>query len=223
MIKVLGNDTERVKLTDLNDVVYYKQEKIYSDDDYNRSRDLKRNIENGRLTKLSDIKKENTSSDMPISVDPAPIENSSKIDNLLEYVKRLENKLNNISTPPVDNENLNVLIDRIKQLEEKIESSKGLSSIDPETLSIIKGLGEKIGSNSQLSTITSKIEELLSRAPGTIKEEDYTPTRPEDIYVPNITVEDTNAHINLKVRTIEKSDSVNDAAQALKNMKDKSK
>lgn len=49
MVRVMGNSPERVELHDLNDVIYYKQLKEFSDQSYENSRDLKKEIEKGRL------------------------------------------------------------------------------------------------------------------------------------------------------------------------------
>ena len=52
MVRILGHSVERVPLRDLNDVIYYKQIKEYSDHEYEISKDLKREITKGRLVKL---------------------------------------------------------------------------------------------------------------------------------------------------------------------------
>jgi hypothetical protein len=52
MVRILGNSSERVKVLDLNDVIYYRQQKEYTDQEYENSRDLKKEIAKGRLTLL---------------------------------------------------------------------------------------------------------------------------------------------------------------------------
>lgn len=52
MVRILGNSPERVKILDLNDVIYYRQQKEYTDQEYESSRDLKKEIEKGRLSLL---------------------------------------------------------------------------------------------------------------------------------------------------------------------------
>ncbi len=52
MVRVLGNSAERVKIPDLNDVIYYRQQKEYTDQEYEDSRDLKKEIGKGRITLL---------------------------------------------------------------------------------------------------------------------------------------------------------------------------
>lgn len=56
MIKILGNSTERVKIEDLNDIIYYRQVKEYSDQEYEKSKDLKREIKSGHLVKIGALK-----------------------------------------------------------------------------------------------------------------------------------------------------------------------
>lgn len=48
----MGNSTERIQLKDLNDVVYYKQIKEYTDAEFETSKDLKREINAGRIVQL---------------------------------------------------------------------------------------------------------------------------------------------------------------------------
>ena len=47
---------ERVPIRDLGDVIYYKQSKDYTDEEYESSKDLKREISRGNLIKLSHYK-----------------------------------------------------------------------------------------------------------------------------------------------------------------------
>ncbi len=56
MIRILGNSTERVEIIDLDDVVWYRQLKDYTDQEYEGSKDLKREIDKGRLVKIEVIK-----------------------------------------------------------------------------------------------------------------------------------------------------------------------
>lgn len=55
MVRVLGNSPERVEIKDLSDVIYYKQLKEYTDQEYEKSKDLKREINKGRLAKIEDV------------------------------------------------------------------------------------------------------------------------------------------------------------------------
>jgi len=55
MVRILGNSVERVPIQDLHDVIYYKQVKEYTDQEYEASRDLKRAISLGRLAKIEQI------------------------------------------------------------------------------------------------------------------------------------------------------------------------
>lgn len=55
MVRILGNSSERVEVKDLNDIIYYRQLKEYTDQEYERSKDLKREIQNGRLAKIEEL------------------------------------------------------------------------------------------------------------------------------------------------------------------------
>jgi hypothetical protein len=52
MVRVLGNSSERVVIKDLNDVIYYRQKKDYTDQEYSNSKDLQREMGSGRVLKL---------------------------------------------------------------------------------------------------------------------------------------------------------------------------
>jgi len=52
MVRILGNSPERVELKDLNDIVYYRQLKEYTDQQYESSKDLKREIQKGSVIKI---------------------------------------------------------------------------------------------------------------------------------------------------------------------------
>lgn len=66
MIRIMGNSTERVTLKDLNDVIYYKQVKEFTDAEYGSSRDLKREIQAGRIIQLEKTEAPRGSSETPV-------------------------------------------------------------------------------------------------------------------------------------------------------------
>jgi hypothetical protein len=56
MVRILGNSTERVPIHDLGDAIYYKQTKAYTDQDFENSKDIKREITKCRLIILDKFK-----------------------------------------------------------------------------------------------------------------------------------------------------------------------
>lgn len=52
MVRVMGNSPERVEVLDLHDVIYYKQLKEFTDQEFENSKDLKKEIGKGRVIKL---------------------------------------------------------------------------------------------------------------------------------------------------------------------------
>lgn len=52
MIYIFGNSHERVPIKDLGDVIYYRQKKQYTEQEFQKSRDLQREIQLGRIIKL---------------------------------------------------------------------------------------------------------------------------------------------------------------------------
>ncbi|MBW2006364.1 MAG: hypothetical protein JRI72_17555 [Deltaproteobacteria bacterium] len=55
MVRIIGNSPERVKITDLGDVIYYRQEKDYTDQEYEQSKDLQKELKKGNVVKLEEF------------------------------------------------------------------------------------------------------------------------------------------------------------------------
>ena len=226
MYHVIGNSPKKVELKDLNDCVYYKQQKIFSDSQYHSSVDLKRAIERKTLIVLKKSEDSTGSFDVNTAIissdiktpEPAP---NLKIDLLLEKINDLENKIKNQPSPTSSNQNqdaLSAILERLERLE-KNPSSVDLSSIQ-EALKNIETRMQDNKSDGLLEKLESIINRSGSGAAPVQEEEDR---RVEDIYVPNIQVEDAKSHINLEVRTISGGDSVSDSLKKLKELKSKSK
>jgi vacuolar-type H+-ATPase subunit I/STV1 len=157
---------------------------------------------------------------------------SSNVSLLLLHIKNLEDKLEEIKSKEplaldskVDSSKIEELNAKIKDLEEKIQNKEKTPNEDI-LIKAIQSLEQKINTNNQASELINKLEGLIGKASlGIVSQEvkEENVFRPEEIYVPNIQVEDGNSHIKLKVRTIEQSSDINDAAAALKNIKSKSK
>jgi hypothetical protein len=233
MVLVIGNTPKRVELTDLNDCVYYKQQKVFTEAQYEKSLDLRRAIEKGSLSVLKRIEEKTGSFDgssiaiSPVTVSQQPVADTSKIDALLERINSLEKVLAAAKTPTEKQDNqstLNVLLERIDRLERET-SGTGNEQVLTSLFNAVRSLEERIGQNNSNDAILSKLEEIISRAPKAALEpvERAPDLRPEEVYVPNITVEDANTHIKLNVRTIESGDSVSDSLKKLKELKSKSK
>jgi len=233
MIKVIGNNHERVRLIDLGDVVYYKQVKVYTDEDYSRSKDLQRKIKEGELTIIEQSDRQNISYTPHVEIPTKQTSNETpNVSLLLSHIKNLEDKLEElkakepvVSVNSVDSSKIDELNAKIKDLEDKIQFKEKASNEDV-LIKAIQALEQKINTNSQANELISRLEGLIGKASvgGVFQEvKESTIFRPEEIYVPNIQVEDGNSHIKLKVRTIEQSSDINDAAAALRNLKSKSK
>jgi hypothetical protein len=67
MIWVFGNSHERVPIKDLNDFIYFRQKKQYTDQEFEKSRDLQREIQQGRIVKLE--QKPEIRSSLPDSIE----------------------------------------------------------------------------------------------------------------------------------------------------------
>lgn len=226
MYHVIGNSPKKVELKDLKDCVYYKQQKVFSDSQYHSSVDLKRAIERKTLIVLKKSEDNTGSFDVNTAIissdikTPEPASNP-KIDLLLEKINDLENKIKSQPSPvspDKDQDALSAILERLERLE-KNPSSVDLSYIQE----ALKNIETRMQDNKS-DGLLEKLETIINRSGSSaapVQEEEAI--RVEDIYVPNIRVEDANSHINLEVRTINGGDSVSDSLRKLKELKSKSK
>lgn len=238
MYHIIGNSPKKVELKDLNDCVYYKQQKIYSDSQFRASVDLQRAIERKSLIVLRKSEDstgtfDDTTAIIPTSVVPTvitapvtePSESSSKIDLLLEKISILESKIREAQSPSSNlNESaLAVILDRLEKLERN-PSAVDLFSIQEALKSI-----EMRMQDNKSDGILEKLENIINKAgtaaaPGR-ETKDVSSSRIEEVYIPNIKVEDASSHINLEVRKLDDGDrdSVADSLKKLKELRSKSK
>ena len=216
MILVIGNDPNKVEVTDLGDVIYYKQQKIYSESQYARSADLKRAEKAGRLTILQ--KYGDVDADLVIPSTPrAKPQDTSKIDLMLEKMASLEASVKG-GAGPTDQGVVDVLLERIGRLEEKLSAVSG-DSQNEEIVEAVRQLAEKVESTTKDTSILERLESILDRTAEPKVSGRTEPIRPEEVYVPDISVEDGNTHIKLDVRKIEGASDIDDSLKALKDMK----
>jgi len=228
MYYVIGNSPKKVELKDLNDCIYYKQQKVYTDSQFERSVDLKRAIDRKILVVLKksedklgsfDAHAAIVSSDIKIP-EPIPLpKEDSKIEVLLNKVQELEKSLKDKPSSQ-DNTLLLAILDRLERLE------KNPTAVDISTIQeALKGLEAKIQNNkdNKSDDILNKLEGIITRSGMSISSIPEDNRRVEDIYVPNITVEDAKSHIKLEVRKIDTGDSVSESLRKLKELKSKSK
>ena len=232
MYLVIGNTPRRVELKDLGDTVYYKQQKIFTDAEYDRSSDLQREIQKGSLTILRQTKDKNSSFEVPVVAfadADSKVEtgtDSSKLNALLERINALEDSIKERNSAPQDmrSDLLSVIVEKIERLEKGVQ---GVSNEESLTVlyNAIKKLEQRLDGGANNDALLSKVEDLLSRAPaarGSVHDETIA-TRPEDVYVPTVTVEDANTHIKLNVRSVESGNDVVDSLKKLKELRSKSK
>lgn len=229
MIRVIGAVSEIVPLRDLNDQIFYKQEKTYSEAEYERSNDLKREIKRGRLRVVSRTNEKFSDYETPEPTVKANIQNKSesslRVQELIEHVGKLETKVNGQDpkiSSSAENALLVKLMEKIESLEDRL--AQATQADNTELLEAVKRLEDRVN-KSENAGILEKLEEILSRAPqSTIVKPEQKKTEKqieEEIYVPKIRVEDGSSHLNLKTRAVEKSGGVNAAAEALKKLRGK--
>jgi hypothetical protein len=224
MYIIIGNSPRKVELKDLGDCVYYKQQKIYTDAQYQSSEDLKKAIERKDLLILKKVEETkdlylNKDKDLNISFNSS--ENSSKdvsnkIDLLLEKIYNLEKNIEQKSSP--SNELLLDILDRIEKLE------KNLTNIDFNTF---KESIKKENNNIDIEKVT---KEIINNLKVVLNQKDYKDEKEiedfnyekEEVYVPNIVVEDATSNIKLEVRTVENNNNISESLKKLKELKFKS-
>jgi hypothetical protein len=203
MIKVRCEDPETISLPELNDFIYYKQVKTFSEQDYNKCLSLQAAVSKGRVIVLERREEKNSNHGIPIPSNVAPADTSV----LFDYLKSLESKIDQLKT----SDGSTALIDQLNQKIDALE--KKLQGPVPQGDSGIKETAKK------LEEILGKFSNIAGKSD--VEKKELVSEIPEEIYVPNVKVEDGNSHISLKMRTIEKSDSINEASEALRKLKDK--
>jgi hypothetical protein len=101
MVRVFGNSPERVKIPDLNDVIYYHQQKEYTDQEYENSRDLKKEINKGRITLLEQFKNVKMESVVVKQVMPQAISQDDIKKAVSEVLSNFKSGQNRIDTQDV--------------------------------------------------------------------------------------------------------------------------
>lgn len=233
MIKVVGAVADIVTLPDLNDRVFYRQEKTYSEAQYHKSFDLQREIQRGRLRVISRTSEKFSEFKIPDPVDspenqavtgsPASVD----VQALISHIQVLEDKISQqqaqaapSSPEGVENPLILKLLEKIESLEGRL--SQATQADNSELLEAVKRLESRVTSN-ESTDIMKKLEDIVTRAPntsGTLKDTRTAKEIEEDIYVPSIKIEDGSSHIKLKTRTVEKSSNVNAAADALRKLRE---
>lgn len=236
MYLVIGNCPRKIELKDLNDSIYYKQQKIYSDVQYSASNDLKDAERKGLITVLQRTPEKGGSAELsfaaPVVVNPPnpnPSLSDKQVEDLSDRIRALEGSVH--SLPPqqkdISSGLLEQLADKITKMEQSLQGGGNNAPTMATFIEAIKNLEDRIVNTQQSDDILRKLTSLINRssvAPAAATAKDKEEVRPEEIYVPNVVVEDANTHVKLQVRTLEsKSDDVGDALKALKNLKSKSK
>lgn len=229
MIRVVGAVVEIVPLRDLDDQVFYKQEKTYSEAEYEKSNDLKREIKRGRLRvisrtneKFSDFQTPESSTN-PSNLAPGPIKSSTDVQALIQQVEKLESKIKEqkpetYSLP--ENPLLLKLVEKIEALEGRLTQTT--QADNTELLEAVKRLEARVNKNEDTGLL-DKLEKMLSQSQQNVaikpKQEKDDKQIDQEVYIPKIRVEDGSSHINLQTRSIERGTGVDSAAEALKKLR----
>lgn len=232
MYIVIGNSPKKILLKDLNDCIYYKQQKAFTDAQYQHSSELRQAITRGfvivvRRTEDKSASFNISSNDVIPEIKDVEI-GPSKIDQLLERIKELEVNLGrqNQKAKETDSTILSTILKRLDNLEKK-ESTVDISVIKEALGNIEKKIQESKAQENKNDILVEKIQKIINTS---IKEKtkEVIPKKKDNViteerYIPNIRVEDAKSHINLQVRKIDSGDNVADSIKRLKELRSKSK
>ena len=122
MIRVRSEDPERIPLPELSDCIHYKQEKTFSDDEYNKSFSLQRAITKGKILILERQPERYASYGLP---QPGEAVKDSKpstdLSVLFEYIKSLETKIDQLKSSEGSTDFVAQLTRKIDSLEQKLQ------------------------------------------------------------------------------------------------------
>lgn len=232
MYIIIGNSPKKILLKDLNDCIYYKQQKAFTDAQYQHSTELRQAIARGlvivvRRTEDKSASFNVSSNDVIPEIKEVEV-GPSKIDILLERIKELEINLNrqNQKSKETDSSVLSTILERLDNLEKK-ESTIDISVIKEAIGNIEKKIQESNIQENKNDILIEKIQKIINTSVNSTYKE-VTPKKEENVvleerYIPNIRVEDAKSHINLQVRKIDSGDNVTDSLRRLKELRSKSK
>jgi len=206
MVWVFGNSSERIQLKDLNDVIYFRQKKQFTDQEYESSKDLKREIKAGRIVKLEyspDIKVA-----LPDNIMLQQTTVTSKVDT--QEIRRV------IAEALVDQKPTNPQID-IKEILQAVPAfvkEHKTESLDIPSLvtSLIPIIAETV--RQEIAKMPNQTVYVQSGQQGSSTSQ----SKFQDLaYVPEISSEGMKSSISIKDKTVEGS-SVSGGLEALKKL-----
>lgn len=216
MIHVKGADYKTVELSDIQDKIYYGQEKIFSEAQYNSSDQLQRAIRQGKVIVVSRKREEHINHEVPT---------------LYEEVKlpAVEVPKNEATEPPVEE-----LKNAVKVLTEELKSLKESKPTDT-NLDITKTLQvlvSKIDSMQQLTppeetrkmleSIQNTVRGLSVSGPGVKAELISSVKNDQEVFIPStLRVEDMTNNITLEQKNLGQGNDVNASLQKLKQIQNK--
>jgi hypothetical protein len=146
MKRVIGNSPERVELADLQDVIYYRQLKEFSDQQFENSKDLRRALSKGHVIVVEQTKVSQGSGEIEGHLLIEPPKSVSINDlkialrEILPEIKENKNNSQGISEISLKNairEIAPLIVDMVRQEVSKI----GISKVEDEKRSEVKSRG----------------------------------------------------------------------------------
>jgi hypothetical protein len=127
MVWVFGNSPERTPIKDLNDVIYYRQKKQYTDQEFEGSRDLQREIQKGRIIKLEHVPEISSSLPDSISVNQKVVAPSIDLSEVRRVITEVlsEQKSNNIDVKNLATTLVPIIAETVRQEVSRIVQGTG--------------------------------------------------------------------------------------------------
>lgn len=225
MIKVKGASYRTVILEDIQDRVYFGQEKVFSDHQYSSSPLLKRSIEKGDLILLENKPDYDPHYKAPPITTPAKEEKNEEMGELVSSVMKLSDEVASIKSKIGGNS------EPTPQVED--ETQKGIYKFMEQMAIQIAGLQDKMDDrvNSEVRDQLNRVEEVVSKiridGPGIRYSEPKVigSDSDEEPFIPSsgFKVDDMANNISLETKSIGQGSSINNSLAKLKALKQNNK
>lgn len=217
MVRIIGNTPERVVINDLGDVVYYRQQKQYTDEEYRSSKDLQRRVRSGALVVLDRKDRVRPEVGLSPSLEGSP-PRSMPVGDLRKMLEALVPALQ---------------VEAVKEaIREVLPTGNSLDVVALVREAVREALADRANSDSA-KDVREALQEMMPLLLDTIRQAapvgeaaSSAPLMGSEFvgpeYIPDISTDDLHSSIQIKERKAEATD-VSSALEALKRLQKRSK